>query len=356
MAKRMIALIIAGYNEESVIGATIRSAIAGGMNKADIYFVDDGSTDKCGAVASEILGKTNVMRVKNGGKGMALAKGSKKFQLTQRYRWIHIADADGGFASNYFTVFRRELRSKYAAATGYVKSLPGSTIGQYRVMDYTVGMEIVRRFQAAVGVITIIPGPTSCFRADVFEKLKFTNGAIAEDFDVTLQIHRQRFGSVQFIDEAVAHTHDPLTFKDFVKQLRRWNRGILQGVWMHRIGSKFDKVDAYLTYQIAMNLAMFASYGIMLPIVALRHPNTFEVLAAAFLTDVLVAAMLVFITAIKAKRLDILAAFPQLYGYRWASLGVFLWSFFEVMVLGKYRKPHIGSWVPPTRQVVKPIS
>lgn len=353
MGKRMIALIIAGYNEEAVIGDTIRSATQAGMNPEDIYFVDDGSTDKCGTVARGILGKTNVMRVKNGGKGMALAKGSKKFQLTMRYRWIHIADADGGFAPDYFRVFRRELRRKYAAATGYVKSLPGSTIGQYRVMDYTVGMEIVRRFQAAVGVITIIPGPTSCFRADVFEKLKFTNGAIAEDFDVTLQLHRQRLGSVQFIDEAVAHTHDPLTFKDFIKQLRRWDRGILQGIWMHRVGLRFDKVDAYLTYQIAMNLAMFASYGILLPLIALRHPHTFEVLAAAFLTDVLVAAMLVLITAIKTKRFDIIAAFPQLYGYRWASLGVFIWTFVEVMLLGKYRRPQIGSWIPPTRQAAK---
>lgn len=353
MASRMLALIIAGYNEELVIGNTIRSAIKAGMNPKDIYFVDDGSKDASGRVAQNILGKTNVMRIKNGGKGNALAKASKKFALTKRYRWIHIADADGGFDANYFRVFRRELRSRYAAATGYVKSLPGSTIGQYRVMDYTVGMEIVRRFQAAVGVITIIPGPTSCFRADIFEKLKFTNGALAEDFDVTLQIHRNRLGDIQFIDEAVAHTHDPMSFKDFIAQIRRWNRGILQGLWMHRIGTKFDKLDAYLVYQIIMNFAMFFSYGVMLPIMAAQHQNNVEILCAAFLTDVFVTAIVVLLTAIKAKRLDIMAVFPHLYAYRWVSLGIFIWSFVEVMLLGRYRRPQLGSWTPPARQAIK---
>ena len=187
----MLALLIAGYNEELVIGNTLRSAINAGMEANDIYVVDDNSSDQTSAIACSILGPDNVLKVDRSGKGLALTKGAKHFDLTRRYRWIHIADADGGFSPDYFKIFRSRLRVKYVAATGYVRSLPGGPISQYRVLEYTIGQEIHRRFQALTHTVTIIPGPTSCFRSDIFRQVNFANKSLTEDFDVTLQIHRR---------------------------------------------------------------------------------------------------------------------------------------------------------------------
>jgi cellulose synthase/poly-beta-1,6-N-acetylglucosamine synthase-like glycosyltransferase len=343
MNKPVLCLLIAAHNEETVIASTLQSAIAAGLKAQHIYVVDDNSNDHTSRVARSILGKQNVIRVRRSGKGLALTKAAKKFDLTARYRWIHLADADGAFATNYFSVFRRSLRVANAAATGYIKSLPGSIIGQYRVMDYTIGMDIVRRFQAMTGLIAIIPGPTSCFRADVFAQLAFNNGSLAEDFDVTLQIHRKKLGTIQFIEEAVAYTQDPLTFRDFVKQIRRWNKGILQGMFSHKIGTRFRKLDAYLSYQVGLNLAMFASYGIMMPLVALQR-DLGDVIATTFLIDIALTAFIMVAVAFRTKRWDILNAFPHLYAYRWVSLAIFLWSFAEVIILGRDRRPKNGAW------------
>lgn len=346
-SRQPIALLIAAYNEELVIAHTIRSAIAAGLASEHIYVVDDCSSDRTSAIARSLVGPHNVLRVGRSGKGLAIQTAAQAMLLTRRYRWIHIADADGGFDSRYFTVLRRDLRVKYAAATGYVTSLPGSLIGQYRVYEYTMGMEVIRRFQALARVITIIPGPTSLFRSDVFERLQFNGHALCEDMDVTLQVHRKRLGSIQFIPEAIARTQDPVTFKDFTRQITRWNRGVMQMLFRHRIGRHAQTVDAYLLYQVMQNLFFFLSYTVLVPSLAVSRGEPAYV-AVAFLADVLVTAAFVLFAAQRAKRWDIIGAFPLIYGLRWVSLGVFLRAFVEVAMLRKFRVS-TGTWETATR-------
>jgi cellulose synthase/poly-beta-1,6-N-acetylglucosamine synthase-like glycosyltransferase len=274
--------------------------------------------------------------------------------LTDRDDWIHIADADGGFASHYFDIFRDSLNPDYAAATGYVRSLPGSTIGQYRVFEYTVGMEIHRRFQAMTGTISVIPGPTSCFRSDVFAQVDFANKSLTEDFDVTLQIHRQGLGRIQFIPDAIAYTQDPRDLKDFTKQITRWNRGVMQGLRRHNIGMRASRLDAYLSFQVMQNFMLLFSYGFMLPYMAIMHHSA-DVIANAFLLDVAALYAITLSVAVKAKRMDIMSAFPQIYLYRWVTLGVFMKAFWDVMILRKYSATE-GVWGTAGRRFKNTVS
>lgn len=342
-----IALIISAYNEELVLEHTIRSAIAAGLDARHIYVVDDGSRDATSRIARRLLGDYNVLRVANGGKGKALHTISSQLLLTRRYRWIHVADADGGFDKRYFRVLRRDLRVRHAAATGYVTSMPGSVIGQYRVYEYAVGMEVIRRFQALAKVITIIPGPTSIFRSDVFERLNFRDGSMCEDFDVTLQLHREGMGTIQFIPEAIANTQDPATFGDFKKQVTRWNRGVMQMLFKHKIGRKVSRVDAYLSYQVFQNLMFFCMYVLMVPFLAITKDEP-AYLALAFLSDVILTLSFVVFAAQRASRWDILGAFPIIYGMRWVSLMIFMRAYVEVAILRRHRTSP-GNWVTVQR-------
>lgn len=340
--KSTLCLLIAAHNEELVIAQTIKSAIKAGMKPEHIYIVDDNSSDKTSQIAKSILGNSNVFKVKRSGKGLALTKASKRFDLANRYRWIHIADADGGFAPNYFRVFRRQLRVNFAAATGYVRSLPGGPVSQYRVFEYTVGLEIHRRFQSMTNTIPIIPGPTSCFRSDVFAQLDFANRSLTEDFDVTLQIHRMKLGKIQFIPDAIAYTQDPKNTSDFIKQILRWNRGIMQGVHRHRIGRRLTPIDAYLSYQIMQNFMFFFNYCMLMPFLSIRY-HAIAVGAQVFLFDVFLTLMVAFLVACRSRRWDILSAFPYIYAYRWITMYVFLRSFVEVVILGKFKHTE-GVW------------
>jgi cellulose synthase/poly-beta-1,6-N-acetylglucosamine synthase-like glycosyltransferase len=340
--KGMLCLLIAAHDEELVIAQTIKSAIRAGMSPRDIYVVDDNSSDKTSKIAKSLLGDTNVVKVKRSGKGLALTKASRRFKLTMRYKWIHIADADGGFAPDYFKVFRGNLRVKYAAATGYVRSLPGGPVSQYRVFEYTIGLEIHRRFQSYTHTVPIIPGPTSCFRSDVFEKLNFANRSLTEDFDVTLQIHRQKLGRIQFIPNAIAYTQDPKNTRDFIKQILRWNRGIMQGVHHHRIGRRVSPIDAYLSYHIMQNFLFFFNYCILVPMLTIRH-QSLAIAAQVFLFDVLLTMIMAVLVSIRTKRWDIISAFPFIYVFRWVTMAVFLRSFVEVVILRRFLRTE-GIW------------
>jgi biofilm PGA synthesis N-glycosyltransferase PgaC len=337
-----LALLIAAHNEELVIEKTIRSAINAGMKPENIYVVDDNSTDKTKKIAADIIGKNNVCKVRRSGKGLALTKAAKKFELSSKYQWIHIADADGGFASDYFYKFRKNLRIKYAAATGYVKSLPGTSIGEYRVYEYTIGMELHRRFQSLVHTVSVIPGPTSCFRSDIFDKLNFANNSFTEDFDVTLQLHRKNLGKIQFITSAVAFTQDPRTTKDYVKQITRWNRGTMQGIKRHKIGFKPNRIDLYLSYQVMTNMLFFINYFVLFPIIAIKKDSV-AVLAAAFLMDVTLTFALTVLVALRSTRWDILSAFPYIYYLRFVQLFVFLKAMVEILILDKFKSTG-GTW------------
>lgn len=337
-----MALLIAAHDEELVLEQTINSAIKAGLEPSHIYVVDDHSNDNTRRLAISLLGKSNTLRVKRSGKGLALAKGAKKFNLTRRYRWIHIADADGGFAPDYFRILKKGLKPNYAAATGYVRSLPGGLISQYRVFEYTIGMEIHRRFQAITHTIPIIPGPTSCFRADVFAKLNFANRSLTEDFDVTMQIHRRGLGKIQFIPGAVAYTQDPKNIHDFIKQILRWNRGIMQGVRRHRIGRQLTSIDAYLSYQIMQNFLFFFNYCLVTPILTVKY-HTLAVAAQIFLFDVFLTFLLASWVSWHTRRWDVLSAFPLIYAFRWIVEITFLRAFFEVIILGRFKNTY-GTW------------
>lgn len=334
--KAILALLIPAHNEELVIEKTIRSAIAAGLSMHHIFVVDDNSNDATFKLAQALLPKGNVCKVRRSGKGLAIKKAAKKFALTEQYRWIHIADADGYFDSSYFRILRRDLRVKNAAATGYIRSLKGRHVSQYRVFEYTMGMEVHRRVQSMLNVIPIIPGPTSCFRADVFEQLDFNAQTLTEDFDVTMQLYRKNLGKIQFIPKAIAYTQDPYSIRDFIKQITRWNRGILQVMLRHGVMRKTSFVDTYLKYQLLQNLLFFTNFFIWIPyLVVFRFGPA--ALAAAFLYDVFVMFILTVFSAARVNRYDIIGAFPLVYALRWISLVIFLKAFIEVIVLRKFR-------------------
>jgi poly-beta-1,6-N-acetyl-D-glucosamine synthase len=333
--KAKLALIIPAYNEEAVLEHTVQSAIRAGQPKEHIYIVDDYSSDQTTAIARRIVGDFNLLRVGRSGKGGAIYKVANGLKLTKRYEWVHIADADGSFDQNYFAELFQHLDTRHAAATGYVASLPGGPISQYRAFEYTLGMDLVRRFQALAGVVTIIPGPTSIFRSDVFEKLEFSSKTLCEDFDITLQVHRKKLGSIQFIPSAITRTQDPSTFRDFIKQITRWNRGVMQMLIKHRIGLRPAKVDAYLSYQVLQNLTFFLMYALWVPLFTLLSGN-FMYIAAVFLTDVMLSFLLLIFVVARTGRTGLLSAFPIIYLMRFVALGVFIKCFVEVMILRKF--------------------
>jgi cellulose synthase/poly-beta-1,6-N-acetylglucosamine synthase-like glycosyltransferase len=345
--RKKLALVIPGRNEELAIGMTIRLAIRSGQPKADIYVVSDASTDKTYDIAVSMLGKSNVLQVKPSGKSGAVNKAIKKFDIVKKYQWMHISDADGVFGPDYFRIFRSSLSERNVAATGYVMSLQGALIPKYRVYEYVFGLSLIRRVQSWLGVITVIPGPTSCLRTDIIKQLDFETGSMTEDFDITLQIHRKKLGRIQFIPKAKTYTQDPATVREYVKQITRWYRGFFQGVVTHKLGRRAQKIDVFLG-ALMLQTIVYGVELVLLPLYVLFVTHDPTPLAAFFLAEVGLYAIVFIGCALVAKRIDIMVIFPLFYVVRLINMWVFFKTGFEVLVLKKYRGKTVG-WVSPKR-------
>lgn len=337
-----LALLLPGHNEELIIAMTIKSAIKAGQKREDIYVVDDNSNDKTRKEALKELPASNVLSVERSGKAGAVMKAIRHFSLERRYTWIHVADADSIFCPKYFHIYRNALKhSKCVAAVGFVQSLRSNWLTRYRGFNYTYGQHIFRRIQSWFGMISVLPGPVTCFRSAIIKDLDFMNESVTEDFDLTLQIHRKRLGRIRFIPDAVNFTQDPKRLRDFYKQTLRWQRGFFQGVRKYRIGTRLHRIDVSIGYQLFETLIYLAQIFVFTPIVifGLERP---ELLWYMALADLAVLCLLGIFSAVAARRVSLLAVIPYYYPLRIFELGIFIIAFVEIMVLRRFQTTATG--------------
>jgi poly-beta-1,6-N-acetyl-D-glucosamine synthase len=339
--RKRLALLLPGHNEELILATTIRSALKAGQKLHDIYVVDDASSDHTREEALKYLPKDNVLSVERSGKALAVLKAIKHFQLEEQYEWVHVADADSVFGPDYFRIYREGISSKkYAAAVGFVQSMRGNWIACYRALTYTYGQHIFRRIQGWFNMISVLPGPVTCFRTDIIKELDFRSDSLTEDFDLTLQIHRKKLGRIRFIPEAVNFTQDPKTLRDFCKQTARWQRGFFQGVRHHRIGKRAQRIDISIGYQLTESVLYLLQLLVIIPYLLAHH--SMDHLRILLVGDAIVLGVLAVLSAIAAKRLSILYALPYYYPMRLLELGIFLQAFIEVIVLKRFTKKITG--------------
>jgi poly-beta-1,6-N-acetyl-D-glucosamine synthase len=349
-----LALLLPGHNEELIISMTIRSALKAGQLREDIYVVDDNSNDNTREEALKELPASNVLTVDRSGKAGAVLQAIRHFGLERRYTWIHVADADSIFCANYFRIYRHALRkSSCVAAVGFVQSLRGNWVTRYRALNYTYGQHIFRRIQSWFGMISVLPGPVTCFRASIIKDLDFLNESVTEDFDLTLQIHRKRLGRIKFIPAAVNFTQDPKTLADFYNQTLRWQRGFFQGVRKYKIGLKPHRIDISIGYQLFETLLYLVQLFVIVPY-ALFVLDDARLLGYIAIGDVIVLGILTVFSAIAAGRMSLLLVMPYYYPMRMLELTIFMVAFFEIMVLGRFKNQAKGWRTEGRRYQVNP--
>lgn len=342
IARKRMALLLPGHNEELIIATTIRTAVTAGQDIEDIYVVDDASTDATRRLAVELLGKKNVLRVKRSGKALAVQKAIKKFDLAKRYEWLHVADADSVFSPDYFHAYRAKLeKGDYAVAVGFVQSMRGNWISTYRALTYTYSQHVTRRVQSKFGMISVFPGPITSFKTDILPQLDFAGNSLTEDFDITLQVHRKKLGDIVFIPGAVNYTQDPQTLKDFWRQNLRWQRGFFQGVKKYRIGLHRQRIDVSLGIQMLQTAYFLFLLFALLPYI-IATTGSWLIIPVMIAADIVMTSAVALGSSVVSKRWNLLGALPYFYFLRWVEVAVYLVAFVEVMILKRFQSESRG--------------
>jgi cellulose synthase/poly-beta-1,6-N-acetylglucosamine synthase-like glycosyltransferase len=231
-----VSVLIAAYNEEKVIGGTLRSVLANDhAGELEVLVVDDGSQDGT-SVAVEAIAATDprvrLVRQTNMGKAVALRRGLSQL----RHELVVFLDADTHVQRDTLRHLVQPLQdSEIVAVSGHAKvGNLRSFIARCQSLEYTCGFNLDRRAYDRWNCITVVPGAISAMRRSAITRAGgLSLDTLAEDTDLTLSLHRGK-GRIAYVPQAIAWTEAPETLKALARQRFRWAYGTLQCLCKHR--------------------------------------------------------------------------------------------------------------------------
>lgn len=328
-----IAVLIPAYNEELVIKGTIDALLIAGCAASDIYVVDDRSTDKTAEIARSC--GVNVYTVpENGGKARAQTQALDHFKLLNQYNWICFLDGDTKVDSKFYQEMVKAATADPSVAlyVGQVKSVKNDHVySATRAVEYAYGQDLAKQAQSNFNVIFVSPGCSSMYRTDVLSKLHIDPKTLAEDMDLTIQVHRER-KVAKYVPTAIVYTQDPSTLKDYTKQILRWYRGFWQVVLKHKIfgWQKKQGVDLYMML-LVVDATIFNRVIWLIGFMAAMPNRAHWIL----LSDIAVMFAVTLYGAFRTRRWDVIAKYPGSYLVGYVSIYTYLKAFIEIVLLRK---------------------
>ncbi|MCX9028202.1 MAG: glycosyltransferase [Candidatus Methanoperedens sp.] len=223
-----MSIIIPAYNEEVTIGSCIKSMLSLNYPCYDVIVIDDGSSDNTFKEASKYSEKgVKVIRQKNSGKPGAVNRGIKNASGEV----VITVDADSKLHPDALTWICRRFSSnpRLGAVAGNVKiDRPTGLLKTLQSLEYTMSINLGRKSQSMLHCVMIVPGAIAALKTRVLQEVGyFPTDTFAEDFDITMKILKAGY-HVEYESRAIAFTQAPETVEDFLKQRRRWYRGMTQ--------------------------------------------------------------------------------------------------------------------------------
>jgi peptidoglycan-N-acetylglucosamine deacetylase len=230
-----VSVLIAAFNEEAVIGRTIKRVLDSTYPLTEVVVVDDGSTDGTAAEVRAIATRDSrvlLVQQPNSGKWAALNQGlsvvREEIVVTIDADTVVTPDAVGHLAAAFTS-------PAIGAVAGVVKvgNHGRNLLTRWQALEYITQIGVERAASAFLGAVMVVPGACSAWRRTaVLQAGGYSNATLAEDCDLTLMLHRHGW-RVEQADDAVAFTEAPETLDALLRQRVRWMFGTLQALWRH---------------------------------------------------------------------------------------------------------------------------
>jgi peptidoglycan-N-acetylglucosamine deacetylase len=230
-----VTVLIPAHNEESVVVQTVESVLAAATINLQIVVVDDGSTDKTGALLDQHFGsdpRVHIIHQVNRGKSAALS-----LAMSHAHTKIVITiDADTEIEPDAIAKLLRHFSDpQIGAVAGNVKVGNRTRwLTRWQALEYITSQNMEKRAFDLLNCITVVPGALGAWRKEAIEAAGgISSDTVAEDADLTIAIRRLGW-RVSYDEEAIAWTEAPETAGALIRQRFRWTFGTLQSFWKHR--------------------------------------------------------------------------------------------------------------------------
>ncbi|HEY7731878.1 MAG TPA: glycosyltransferase [Gaiellaceae bacterium] len=272
-----VTIVIAAWNEEESIVATLeRIAALSYAGLLEVVLADNNSTDRTAALggrAAQRLG-LSYRRVFEAEPGKHHALNTALATVTTPL--VATVDADTHLQREALMRIVARLASTpqdqhvAACAGALVAENPGASyVTRMQQWDYRLGINGVKRMQAAYNSALVAQGAFSAYVTDDLRAVGGWPDAIGEDIVLTWAMLDSR-GIVQYEPVAVGFTVVPERLGRLLTQRSRWARGMLEGLRSHppptqpRVLAKFVAGIDYLVPFLDIGLIFFWVPGLIL--------------------------------------------------------------------------------------------
>jgi len=252
-----ITILVPVYNEKSVIKETFRGVEQQKYpNDVEIIVIDDGSQDGTISELEKIINpKLRIIKAKHGGKAHALNIGLKQ----AKYEIIVTFDADTFLHKHALKrIVARILEdSNCAAVAGHVlvKNERRSRLARLQTWDYLLGISAVKIEQGMFHGTLVAQGAFSVFRKQALLTIDGWWDRLGEDIVLTWGLLKKGY-EIGYEPTAFAFTDAPIEYNHFLRQRKRWSRGMIEGfkdhielIWKTRgYSSFFVAVDVFFPF------------------------------------------------------------------------------------------------------------
>jgi cellulose synthase/poly-beta-1,6-N-acetylglucosamine synthase-like glycosyltransferase len=219
-----VCVVIAGYNEEETIEATLQS-LWGSYPKLEIVVVDDGSLDRMTPIARRFArnhaGVQVVRRPERGGKASA----TNAALLHTRAEVIVVVDADSDLGpSAVWEIVQPLADPEVGAVAGAVLARSFTNLVTWlQAYEYLHSIFVGRILSARMGILGIVSGAFGAFRRAALDRVMGWDVGPPEDLDLTLTLRKAGY-KIAFAPYAQCYTDLPPTWWALIKQRLRWDR------------------------------------------------------------------------------------------------------------------------------------
>ncbi|HEX9505411.1 MAG TPA: glycosyltransferase [Acidimicrobiia bacterium] len=318
-----VSILAPAYNEAPVITAAMRALLKSQFVQFEIVVVNDGSTDDTLAVLIRDFDLVEVDRVpnaaiptaairavyvsrtearlvvvdkENGGKADSLNAGIRY----ARYPLFCAIDADTLLDPGALSrlVWEFQAYPETVAVGGIVRVLNGSTVRDGRLVEIKTPESFVENVQvleylraflggrigwSRIGMLLIISGAFGLFRRElVVAAGGYDTTTVGEDAELVLRLHRyQRERGekcrISFFPDPICWTEAPASFRILARQRDRWQRGLIEMLWRHRVmfaNPRYGRlgmvaVPYYVLFEMIGPLVEFVGYLALVTSIAL---------------------------------------------------------------------------------------
>lgn len=275
-----ISVLVPGYNEEATIAASVRSMLQLDYPDFEVIVINDGSKDKTLDVLkrefalkpfpeayrvalkvkpvrriyrSTLFPNLRVIDKDNGGKADALNAGIN----AARHALFCGVDADSVLQRDSlrrivrpFMEDRRiiacggtvRIANGCRISQGYLESvgMPASWLARVQIVEYLRAFLFGRLGWSPMNAVLIVSGAFGLFRRQaVIEAGGYRTSTIGEDMELVVRMHRlSREGGhdyrIVFVPDPVCWTEAPESLAVLKAQRVRWQRGLLESLWLNR--------------------------------------------------------------------------------------------------------------------------